>query len=40
LNQTVAFQALGGLPITFSTYPDGDTSGTEYNVIMVLEQLE
>jgi hypothetical protein len=39
-SNSFAFQAVGGQPITFSTSSYGDTSGTKYNVYVVLEQLE
>jgi hypothetical protein len=37
---TWIFSASKGNPITFATEPQGDTSGTQYNAYVVLEQLE
>ena len=40
LNNPFVFNATGGTPINISTAPNLDTSGTQYNAYIVLEQLE
>jgi hypothetical protein len=40
LNNPFVFNATGGTPISISTAPNLDTSGTQYNAYIILEQLE
>jgi hypothetical protein len=40
LNNPFVFNATAGTPISISTAPNLDTSGTQYNAYIILEQLE